>query len=280
MKQPARSFYEVLGVEANATAAQLRDAYLLRSKVLHPDRFDPKAHSREWQLANDLFRELNDAYAVLRDAKARAEYDRNQLAARFARSTSSSMPPKRAGKTSVRVQPKAKKPPQVWRELRSGVVQFSELSAATQFRLKTREREELSPQLRIELTGQIGRLRQAVTRRTKATCLEHAIYITPLYVIYTFGNEVRYWPLSDVKDIVCCDRSLPWPSRIGNALLILRRDEFEVPHVAAAQVEELRQAVRLFKQTARLAASRRDRSYYQEHDDFAELKQTTNSAKS
>jgi curved DNA-binding protein CbpA len=71
-----RSPYEVLGVAANATAEQIRQAHLLRSKLLHPDRFDQARHREEWNLANELLKELNTAYDALRDPASRARHDR------------------------------------------------------------------------------------------------------------------------------------------------------------------------------------------------------------
>src|SRR5437867_661438 len=71
-----KSHYDVLGVPATATQKQIVTAYRLRSKVLHPDRFDPIKQRVEWELANELVKELNASYAVLRDPANRAAYDR------------------------------------------------------------------------------------------------------------------------------------------------------------------------------------------------------------
>ena len=71
-----KSHYDVLGVPVTATQEQIVTAYRLRSKVLHPDRFDPTKQRVEWELANELVKELNASYAVLRDPANRAAYDR------------------------------------------------------------------------------------------------------------------------------------------------------------------------------------------------------------
>ena len=71
-----KSHYDVLGIPTNATQQQVVTAYRLRSKVLHPDRFDRTKQSVEWELANELLKELNASYAILRDPNNRAEYDR------------------------------------------------------------------------------------------------------------------------------------------------------------------------------------------------------------
>jgi curved DNA-binding protein CbpA len=86
-----KTLYDVLGVSAQATDAEIKKAYLLRSKVLHPDRFDQSKQKAEWDLANELLKELNHAYSVLRDRSTRASYDRGHA---------QSAPPKRSNPTT------------------------------------------------------------------------------------------------------------------------------------------------------------------------------------
>ena len=64
-----RDYYKVLGVSRDATADELKKAYRGRAKELHPDRNrdDPEAERK--------FKELNEAYDVLKDAQKRAAYD-------------------------------------------------------------------------------------------------------------------------------------------------------------------------------------------------------------
>ncbi|MGH9424778.1 MAG: J domain-containing protein [Terriglobia bacterium] len=68
--------YSILGVEPTATQEELRGAYLARSRVIHPDRFDQQRQPQDWKKANEMLRELNEAYSILRNAESRAEYDR------------------------------------------------------------------------------------------------------------------------------------------------------------------------------------------------------------
>ncbi len=64
-----RDYYEVLGVGRNASAEELKRAYRNLAKQVHPDvNTEPGAEER--------FKEINEAYAVLSDDQRRAAYDR------------------------------------------------------------------------------------------------------------------------------------------------------------------------------------------------------------
>ena len=64
-----RDYYEVLGVARNATPDELKSAFRNLARKYHPDvNKAPDAEER--------FKEINEAYAVLSDADKRAAYDR------------------------------------------------------------------------------------------------------------------------------------------------------------------------------------------------------------
>ncbi|KPL71220.1 molecular chaperone DnaJ [Ornatilinea apprima] len=64
-----RDYYEILGVPRTATADELKSAFRQLARKYHPDvNKDPGAE--------DKFKEINEAYAVLSDADKRAAYDR------------------------------------------------------------------------------------------------------------------------------------------------------------------------------------------------------------
>ena len=63
-----RDYYEILGVARNATAEQIKDAYRTLAMKYHPDRNKEAG-------AEEKFKEISEAYAVLSDNEKRATYD-------------------------------------------------------------------------------------------------------------------------------------------------------------------------------------------------------------
>jgi len=64
-----RSFYDLLGVSTAATSSEIKKAYYVKAKQLHPDKNvgDPDA--------KDKFQQLGTAYQILSDDELRAKYD-------------------------------------------------------------------------------------------------------------------------------------------------------------------------------------------------------------
>jgi len=69
-----RDYYEVLGVDKNATADDLKKAYRKLAIQYHPDKQQGKSDA-EKKAAEEKFKEAAEAYNVLSDPDKRAHYD-------------------------------------------------------------------------------------------------------------------------------------------------------------------------------------------------------------
>lgn len=74
----AEDYYKILGVDKNATLDDIKKAYRKLALKWHPDRNpDNKAHAEE------MFKKISEAYAVLSDPGKRVQYDRFGSADQF-----------------------------------------------------------------------------------------------------------------------------------------------------------------------------------------------------
>jgi curved DNA-binding protein len=65
-----KDYYKILGVDRKASDDEIRKAYRKLAKKYHPD------YNPDNKQAEDRFKEINEAYEVLSDAKKRSYYDR------------------------------------------------------------------------------------------------------------------------------------------------------------------------------------------------------------
>ncbi|HDL10002.1 MAG TPA: molecular chaperone DnaJ [Candidatus Omnitrophica bacterium] len=67
-----RDYYEILGVPRNASKEEIKQAYRRLAMQYHPDRVSPEKKKE----AEEKFKEISEAYAVLSDDHKRAQYDK------------------------------------------------------------------------------------------------------------------------------------------------------------------------------------------------------------
>ena len=74
MKTTTVDAYSVLGVPSTASQEELEAAYKSRLALLHPDRMAGRSQ-REQEVAAAMLAELQDAWALVGDPRARSRYD-------------------------------------------------------------------------------------------------------------------------------------------------------------------------------------------------------------
>lgn len=70
---PSKDYYKILGVDKNATDADIKSAYRRLAKQYHPDLNPDNPQAAE------KFKECNEAYEILSDKDKRARYDRGEM---------------------------------------------------------------------------------------------------------------------------------------------------------------------------------------------------------
>src|SRR4051812_29143501 len=93
-----------MGLTESATAPEIRTAYLRLARNLHPDRH-ASGSATERSLAGRRMREVNGAWAVRGDERARANYDMELRLAERARTAAAAGPRPSGVPTSARAQP-------------------------------------------------------------------------------------------------------------------------------------------------------------------------------
>ncbi|QSR86684.1 J domain-containing protein [Candidatus Methylacidiphilum infernorum] len=64
-----RNYYEILGVDKNATQDEIRAAFRRLARIYHPDV------AKDKKAAEEKFKDINEAYEVLSDPEKRKKYD-------------------------------------------------------------------------------------------------------------------------------------------------------------------------------------------------------------
>ena len=74
MAENKRDYYEVLGIDKNASADDIKMAYRKAAMKWHPDRW-VNGTDEEKKTAEEKFKEISEAYSILSDETKRKQYD-------------------------------------------------------------------------------------------------------------------------------------------------------------------------------------------------------------
>jgi hypothetical protein len=81
-----QTYYEILGVAENATAAEIEAAFKAKAREVHPDTV-PAENTYMRKVAAEAFKDLSEAKAALIDPTTRQKYDAGLAASRSAKQT-------------------------------------------------------------------------------------------------------------------------------------------------------------------------------------------------
>jgi curved DNA-binding protein CbpA len=312
-----KNLYDLLGVPRNATPEQIRQAYVLRSKMLHPDRFNQTTQRAEWELANEMLKELNHAYGVLRDSSSRAQYDRT-----IPGTTTHQTPPHQQQPPPRGESPPPPKPTVKLGRLKSGTGNFDSLPRSAKQRLTERVTGTNKVQFAIKLsevgwnyfgalllvgwfvilfyqasaprwngdtfgwliglTGVVALL-QALNIdwmvRWHKSPLRCWLLITPLYVIKTHLDRVWYWPIWEISDIRATHNYKNGIYQGTSLHMAFGSTSEDLTISPETAYDSMLSALRAFDQKFRSANSQQDWMYFYEQDDFREFDPETTAAR-
>jgi len=233
---PAKDLYAILGVSPTASHDEISQAFKVRTRILHPDRFDRATQSLQWEEANEMQTDLNIAFQVLRDARSRDLYD--QFKGLKTRRPPDSKTSSQASSSHTSTQRRVVQP-----NITSYTqCSFFDLPEEARSNLKARQKRDDLDQVRINLSPVFGPFVQAIMcpvfiwltylgaksysynelwwmflglsaagsymgfaginkiQRHFRSEVRPNFYLTPLHLIKTDYDFVWIWPLSDVKE--------------------------------------------------------------------------------
>jgi hypothetical protein len=304
-RAPEKDLYSILGVSPDATAEEMRDAYLARTRVIHPDRFDSRQQPQDWKKANEMLAELNEAYSILRNATSRAEYD-SLRAGRQQRQPPPPPPPR------AQQQPEPPPPPAFeLGELTPGQAAFASLPKNVQTRLLKRQQNKGEDQFQVKLSsvvwnyvfiavllcwywylfadadgakwkddtllwyagftlavgGLIGRNCVTIRRWAKAR-LKPYFYVTPVYFLKTEFDIVSFRPIWTLKDVAVTHNYKNGAYQDSDVVLKFDGYNESLSLSSKEQVETLFNRMRTYDTRLRAAYANRDQDYFLNNDDF------------
>jgi DnaJ-domain-containing protein 1 len=305
-----KTYYDILGVPPNASWGDIRKAYLLRSKMLHPDRFNQSRQKDEWHLANEMLKELNHAYSIVKEPSSRAAYDRS-----FGRSAS---PPPQNGSPPARAksEPEARRgpPPPPLGKLCAGRAVFLRLPQSIRHQLLDRQADVIKTQTRVRIDGvrphyffvllcagwfvllfnfahdlkwqnkslawyavfsaaacALGALCAARIIRWHHSPLKCDFYVTPLYFIRTDLEKVSYWPIWELRDIRATHRYRNGAYMGTDVSMIFPQGAEQITTRPLDAYSRIIDVLRVFEQKRCLARQLEDWWYFYNEDDFREV---------
>lgn len=298
-----KDWYTVLGVSPSASPNEVREAYIRITRVVHPDRFDPEKQEVEWRQANEMLTEANRAYDVLRDPERRAHYDAARASSRRpsrpqpqsspSRSATRASPPRQAesavGSASFELLPE---------RVRNRLIERQEGNLPEQYYVQTHgvgwkyfwivalclwfwmlfalaEDNRWSGSavfwfsaITICVALLIGHQLHWAWRWRKAN-LKCRLYVTPLYFVQTYLDDVRWWPLWKLQDIKVTHNYRNGIYQHTDIRLVFPEGVQSFAINSQESAGRMLDTLQAFDQRLRVAANREQWDYFERNDDFS-----------
>lgn len=108
--------------------------------------------------------------------------------------------------------------------------------------------------------------------RYKLSKVGHFVYITPLYLIKTFYDQVFYWPLWDIKDIVGRHYTKDGSYDHSEMRIVLPRAVVKVTTGSQGKADRFIDAFNQFARMFEFAQQKNDMNYVDKNNDFKNIK--------
>jgi len=293
-----KDLYAILGVDSDASAEEIRDAYRARARIADPDRFYSQRDPQVWKEANEMLAELNAAYSILSDGNKRSEYDRTRSNHSRVHTTTPESHNRPSATTEMG-------------ELTAGRANFHELPEPVKERLLKRQTSALEDEFKCALASPrwnyaltivplcwfwylfanaggatwkddsilwFGAITIAVGAtiaynvchliRWKKSTLKPYFYVSPLYFIRTGYDTVVFRPIWSLRDVGVTHNYMNGGYRNSDVVLKFKGSNERLTLASRARVDEFFNCLRRLDSRVREALNASDIQYLRLHDEF------------
>jgi len=298
----SKSPYEILGVPIGSSKEDIRKAYMLRVRMIHPDKFDQVTQKAEWNLANEMLKELNNAYNEIKDGNYRQNVRPSSSASSNTQSSRAPGPDINLGR------------------LKAGSGWYANFPKSVQQQLKRRVKEEESMQYAVPLeslvknyiflivlfgwlailvmnadsnygwngehrnwllsltilTGALQSWNIAHMLKWWRSDIKPMLIITPLYVIKTSLDKVQYWPIWTITALNATHHYKNSSYTHTSVVMEFGKERQVFNLYTQPAYDIMRGFINRFVNTFNSAKNKGDWNYLKTEDDFFEVKSDQN----
>lgn len=291
-----KSPYEILGIPTSATKEEIRKAYMTKVRMIHPDKFDQVTQKAEWIIANEMLKELNNAYNAIKDGFYHEEVWSSPTSTSNTRSSRAPGPDIKLGRLKAGSGWYANFPKSVKQRLKQRVNGEEKLQCVVETETLFKnyiflivlflwlillgmnaDSEEWNSERRnwiLTITLLAGALQSwniAYMLKWWRSDLKPRIFITPLYIIKTDLDEVQYWPIWTMSSLRATHHYQNDHYKNTSVVMQFGKDweTFELNSIN--EYNTMSEFIRRFTDKANTAKQNGDWQYFRTEDDFFEV---------